>query len=333
MADLTTDYLGYELSTPFVVSSNPLCRDAGTIRQLEDLGAGAVVLPSLFEEQITLTDHPFSSELEESRLPPALKHLPDMQEYNQGVDGYLMHIYDVKTAVDMPVIASLNGTSTGGWVTYARLLESVGADAMELNIYYLPASIETTGAEIEQRFVHLLREVKQEVSIPVAVKLNPYFSSIPHMAAQLANEGADGLVFFNRFFQPAFDIEDLTVEPSLELTDASELLLRLRWVSLLHGHIDTDLAITGGVYTAQDAVMALMAGASVAMVASTLLKNGVEHMGVMKSGLANWLDAHGYASVADIRGRMSARNLAAPAALVRANYIEDLHSYTPDEQK
>jgi dihydroorotate dehydrogenase (fumarate) len=332
MADLKTDYLGYELSSPFVVSSNPLCRDAGNIRRLEDLGAGAVVLPSLFEEQITLQDHANSSELEESQLPPALKHLPDMKEYNQGVDGYLMHIYDVKTAVDMPVIASLNGTSMGGWVSYARLLESVGADAMELNIYYLPTAIESTGTEIEQRFVHLLREVKEEVSIPVAVKLNPYFSSIPNIASQLTSAGADGLVFFNRFFQPAFDIENQSVEPHLELTHPSELLLRLRWVSLLYGHIDTDMAITGGIYTERDAIKALMAGASVAMVASTLLKNGVEHMGVMKSGLGNWLDAHGYASVADIRGRMSGRNLAAPAALERANYIDDLHSYAYQEQ-
>jgi dihydroorotate dehydrogenase (fumarate) len=227
----------------------------------------------------------------------------------------------------MPVIASLNGTSSGGWVSYARLLASAGADAMELNIYYLPTSVESTGHEIEKRFVHLLREVKAEVPIPVAVKLNPYFSSISNMSSQLADAGADALVFFNRFFQPDFDIENLAVEPSLELSDPSELLLRLRWVSLLYNHIDTDLAITGGIYTAQDTVKALMAGASVAMVASALLKNGVDHMGQLKSGLSSWLDAHGYASVSDIRGKMSARELAAPAALERANYIEDLHSY------
>lgn len=327
MADLSTDYLGFELRSPFVVSSNPLCRDAGTIRRLEDLGAGAVVLPSLFEEQITLQDHPLDARQGAACLPPALQHLPEMQEYNQGVDGYLMHIYDAKKAVDMPVIASLNGTSMGGWVSYARLLASAGADAMELNIYYLPTSIENTGAEIEQRFVHLLREVKTEVPIPVAVKLNPYFSSIPNMAAQLADAGADGLVLFNRFFQPDFNIESLAVEPSLDLSDPSELLLRLRWVSILYGHIDTDMAITGGVYTGLDTVKALMAGASVAMITSTLLKNGIEYMGEMKSGLASWLDAHGYDSVADIRGKMSGQNLAAPAALERANYIEDLHSY------
>lgn len=328
MIDLSTEYLGLELKSPLIVSSSPLSRDIDNIKQMQDLGAGAVVLPSLFEEQIVLQEHRISPEKEEETvLPPALKHLPAMKEYNKGVDGYLMHIYEAKQAVDMPVIASLNGTSTGGWVRYARLLESAGADAMELNIYYMPTSIDESGKEVEERFVHLVREVKASIPIPVAVKLSPYFSSIPNMAARLVETGADGLVLFNRFYQPDFDLENEAIVPSLQLSHSSELRLRLRWVSILHGHINTDMAITGGVHTGIDAVKAMMAGASAVMLTSALLKNGVGHLGQVRSDIISWMETHGYSTVSSLTGRMSGMNNSAPAALERTNYIEELHSY------
>ena len=328
MTDLSTEYLGLELNTPLVVSSNPLCRDINNIKQMRDLGAGAVVLPSLFEEQIVLQEYSVDPEQgDDITLPPALRHLPTMKEYNKGVDGYLMHIYEAKQAVDIPVIASLNGTSTGGWVRYARLLESAGADAMELNIYYMPTSIDNSGSEIEERFVRLVREVKANVPIPVAVKLSPYFSSIPNIASRLVEAGADGLVLFNRFYQPDFDLENEAIVSSLQLSDSSELRLRLRWVSILHGHINADMAITGGVHTGTDAVKAMMAGASAVMVASTLLKNGIGHLGQIKSELLSWMKEHGYSTVSSLTGRMSGMNNSAPAALERANYIEELNSY------
>ena len=328
MAVLSTEYLGLELNSPLIVSSNPLCRDIDNISRMQELGAGAVVLPSLFEEQIVLQEHTGDPEQsDDTILPPALSHLPTMKEYNKGVDGYLMHIYEAKQAVDMPVIASLNGTSTGGWVRYARLLESAGADAMELNIYYMPTSIDDSGSEIEERFVHLVREVKASVPIPVAVKLSPYFSSMPNIAARLVEAGADGLVLFNRFYQPDFDLENETIVPSLQLSDSSELRLRLRWVSILHGRINADMAITGGVQTGTDAVKAMMAGASAVMIASTLLKNGIDHLGQVRSDIIRWMDEHGYATVSSLTGRMSGINNSAPAALERTNYIEELHSY------
>ncbi len=329
MIDLSTSYLGLELDSPLVISSNPLCGNVDNIKRMEDAGAGAVVLPSLFEEQITLQDNPSAAQATgKITLPPALRHLPSLKEYNSGADGYLMLIYEAKKAVGIPIIASLNGTSTGGWVKYARLLASAGADAMELNIYYLPTSVDSPGADIEQRFVHLIREIKASVPIPVAVKLNPYFSSIPNIAAQLAHAGADGLVLFNRFYQPDFDLDTETVVPSLNLSESAELRLRLRWVAILYGRIQADMAITGGVHTGADAVKALLAGASVVMMASALLKNGIACIEQVTAEMTQWLDAHSYADVDEVRGRMSQQNVAAPAAFERANYIEELQSYT-----
>jgi len=327
MTLLATEYLGLSLTSPLVVSSNPLCGDVDNLKRMEDAGAGAVVLPSLFEEQITLQDHRSNDPAAELILPPALQHLPGMQGYNRGVDGYLMQIYEAKQAVDIPVIASLNGTSAGGWVSYARLLASAGADAMELNIYYLPTSIDSSGNEIEARFVHLVREVKANVPIPVAVKIGPQFSSIPNMAAQLAAAGADGLVIFNRFYQPDFDLDTEAVVPSLQLSDSSELRLRLRWAAILYGQIQADIAVTGGVHTENDAIKALMAGADAVMLASALLKNGIPYLGQLTAGIRQWLEQQGYASVDEIRGRMSRQNVRAPAAFERANYIEELQSY------
>lgn len=329
MALLSTEYLGLELDSPLVVSSNPLCRSADNIKLLEDAGAGAVVLPSLFEEQISLQDSQGRDpEAGDIVLPPALQHLPNMKEYNSGVDGYLMQIYEAKKAVDIPVIASLNGTSTGSWVSYARLLASAGADAMELNIYYMPTSIDSTGADIEERFIHLVREIKANVPIPVAVKLGSQFSSVPNVAARLDEAGADGLVLFNRFYQPDFDIETETVVPSLNLSNSSELRMRLRWVAILYSHIKADIAVTGGVHSGADAIKALMAGASTVMMASALLEHGIGYLKQVSDDMTQWLQQHGYTSVNALRGRMSQKNVAAPAAFERANYIEELNSYT-----
>jgi dihydroorotate dehydrogenase (fumarate) len=329
MAILSTEYLGLVLDSPLVVSSNPLCMGVDNIKRIEDAGAGAVVLPSLFEEQISLQSiegkHPDANEVV---LPPALQHLPSMKEYNSGVDGYLMQIYEAKQAVDIPVIASLNGTSTGSWVSYARLLASAGADAMELNIYYIPTSVDNTSVEIEERFIHLVREIKASVHIPVAVKLGPQFSSVPNIAARLDKVGADGLVLFNRFYQPDFDIETETVMPSLNLSNSSELRLRLRWVAILYSKIKADLAITGGVHSAEDVIKAIMAGASAVMMASALLENGIGYLKVVSDDVTAWLQGHGYSTVNDLKGRMSQKNVAAPAALERANYIEELSSYS-----
>ena len=327
MSSLSTKYLGLELNSPLIVSSNPLCKRVDNIRQMEDAGAGAIVLPSLFEEQIRLqADTPVMAG-NEFNLPPDLQHLPDLEDYNRGVDGYLMQIYEAKQAVDIPVIASLNGTSTGSWVNYARLLASAGADAMELNIYYLPTSIDTTATDIEQRFVHLVREIKSKIPIPVAVKLGSQFTSIPNMAAQLSKAGANGLVLFNRFYQPDFDLDTESVVPSINLSESTELRFRLRWAAILYGQIESDLAITGGVHTGEDAVKAMMSGASSVMLASALLKNGIEHLRRVHSEVDKWLDTHGYSSITEIQGRMSQRNTSAPAAFERANYIDELHSY------
>lgn len=328
MTDISTKYMGLELRSPLVVSSNPLCRKVENIKQMEDAGAGAVVLPSLFEEQIILQQHERAVGFtEDSALPPALQHLPNLQEYNRGADDYLVSIYEAKNAVDMPVIASLNGTSAGGWVDYARLLSSAGADAIELNIYYLPTSIDTSGYEIEERFVRLVGDIKTHVPIPLAVKLNPYFSSIPNIAAQLAHSKADGLVLFNRFYQPDFDLENETVVPSLDLSDSAELRLRLRWIAILYGHVDIDLAVTGGVHTSSDAIKAIFAGASVVMMASALLERGIDHLGSVHLDLHSWMNTHQYTTLDEMRGRMSYRNVSAPAAIERANYIDELQSY------
>jgi dihydroorotate dehydrogenase (fumarate) len=325
MSDLTTEYLGLELRSPLVVSSNPLSRELNNVRRMEAAGAGAVVLPSLFEEQITLDAS--AAQRDSVVLPPALRHLPELTGYNRGADGYLMQIYETRQAVDMPVIASLNGSSSGGWVSFARLLASAGADAIELNAYYLPTGLDTPGTEVEERVVHLVRDVKAAVAVPVAVKLNPYYSSLPHFAARLVEAGADGLVLFNRFYQPDIDVETESVAPHLDLSDSRELRLRLRWVALLHGRIAADLAVTGGVHTGHDAAKAILAGATVAMMASALLRDGIGSVETARRGLEDWLDRRGYASVGEARGRLSAANTAAAAAVERANYIGELQSW------
>jgi dihydroorotate dehydrogenase (fumarate) len=250
-----------------------------------------------------------------------------MARYRLGPDGYLEHVRRAKAAVDIPVIGSLNGISPGGWTDYAKKIQEAGADALELNVYYIPTDPELTGAQVEQRYVDLAREVKAAVGIPVALKLGHAFSAMANLARRLDQTGIDGLVLFNRFYQPDFDLETLDVVPSLTLSSPYEVLLRLHWVAILYGHVRADLAVTGGIHTAQDVVKAMMAGARVAMLTSALLKHGIELLRVVRANLAAWLETHEYASIRQMQGSMSYRSVPDPAAFERANYMRVLSSY------
>lgn len=329
MPDLSTTYLGLKLKNPVVVSPSPLCEDVGNIIQMEDAGAAAVVLHSLFEEQILIESQSLDQGLSlgVESFAESLSYFPDMTGYNLGPDGYLEHIRKAKEAVTIPVIASLNGVTTGGWIKYARLMQEAGADALELNIFYVANDPAISGAQVEEMYTSLVSHVKASVRIPVAVKLAPYFSSMAHMAKQLDEAGADGLVLFNRFYQPDFDLENLEVVPALHLSTPYELLLRLHWVATLYGHIKADMAVTGGVHTAHDVLKAMMAGARVAMMTSALLKRGIDHIRGVLRELLQWMEEHEYESVRQMQGSMSRRSVADPSAFSRANYMKVLSSY------
>ncbi len=330
MPDLTTKYLGLTLKNPLVASSSPLCKDVSNILEMEDAGISAVVLHSLFEEQIDIESRnldQFLSSGAES-YAESLSYFPDMGQYNIGPDGYLEHIRKAKQGVDIPVIGSLNGISTGGWIRYAKLIEQAGADALELNIYFLPNNGTVSSAQVEQMYCDLVSHVKASVSIPIAVKLGPYFSSIPEMAHRLDAVGADGLVLFNRFYQPDIDLEAMEVHPALELSDSGELLLRLHWVAVLYGKIKADLAITGGVHTAGDVLKSMMSGARVAMTTSALLRHGIEYAAKIQQDLAEWMDEKEYHSIEQMQGSMSEESAPQPSAYHRANYMKVLSSYT-----
>ena len=329
MSDLTTRYLGLTLKNPLVVSPSPLCQELGSIRQMEDAGASAVVLHSLFEEQLTLESQDLDNFLTHGTdsFAEALSYYPDLGQYKMGPEGYLEHIRKAKAAVKIPVIGSLNGVSTGGWISYAKKIEQAGADALELNVYYIPTDPDMSGAQVEQMYADLVRDVGASVKIPVAVKLGPYFSSMASMARRLDQAGASGLVLFNRFYQPDFDLEELAVTPNLLLSRSEELRLRLTWVGILYGRIKADMAITGGVHTAEDAIKSMMAGARVAMMTSALLRNGIAHLKTVHSGIVDWMEKHEYASIQQMQGSMSQKSVAEPAAFVRANYMKVLGSY------
>lgn len=329
MPDLTTTYLGLKLRSPLVASSSPLCQNIGNILHMEDAGIAAVVLHSLFEEQILIESQALDRHLSaaEESYAESLSYFPDLRRYNIGPDEYVEHIRRAKQAVDIPVIGSLNGVSTGGWIRYARLIEEAGADALELNIYHLPTDPSIDGVTVEQQYVELVRHVKASVRIPVAVKLGPYFSSIPNMAAKLDEAGADALVLFNRFYQPDFDLESLEVVPNLVLSNSSELLTRLHWVGILYGRIRADMAITGGVHTAQDVLKCMMAGARVAMMTSALLRQGIDYAARLEEDLIRWMEEHEYESIRQMQGSMSVQRVADPAAFQRANYMRVLSSY------
>lgn len=328
MTDLTTKYLGLTLKNPLIVSASPLTAYIDNLKRMELAGAAAVVLPSLFEEQIELQGMGIDkvTPMNQKNLPDALQHLPEMKGYNRGANGYLAHIYQAKKAVAIPVIASLNGYYSGGWVQYARLLEAAGADAMELNIYYLATKPNINSQEIEEMYLHLVRDVKAAVKIPVAVKVSPYFSALANMASRLDRMGADGLVLFNRFYQPDFDLDTREVVSSLDLSTQAELRLRLRWTAVLSSFLKADIAVTGGIEHGTDIVKAMMAGAKVTAVASVLLKNGIEHIKTMLAELEAWLVANGEESLAALQGVMSQQSVTDPAAFERANYMNVLKS-------
>jgi dihydroorotate dehydrogenase (fumarate) len=330
MMDLATRYLGLELESPLVMSASPLSEHVDNLRRAEDAGAGAVVLHSLFEEQMQIESRDLDHHLAHGThsFAEALTYFPDMTAYNAGPDGYLEHVRRAKAAVEVPVIASLNGVSSGGWIEYARKIEQAGADALELNVYFVPTDPFMTGAEVETMYVDLVRDVRRSIGIPLAVKLPHFFSSIPNLALRLDEAGADGLVLFNRFYQPDLDIERLEVVPNLVLSTPAELRLRLRWVAILYGHLHADLAVSGGVHGAEDVLKAMMAGASVAMMTSALLAHGVDHLARVRAALVAWMEEHEYVSIRQMRGSMSQRAVAQPAAFERANYLKVLRSYT-----
>ncbi len=329
MSNLSTTYLGLKLKSPIVVSASPLCKDLGNIKRMEDAGAAAVVLHSLFEEQINLESNEVDQFLGMEAISPEAENMfPDMGNYNIGPEAYLEHIRKAKESVKVPVIASLNGMTTGGWIRYAKLMEEAGADAIELNIYYLPTDPNVTGAQVEAMTTELVASVNSSVRIPLAVKLSPYYSSIANVAKNLDQSGADGLVLFNRFYQPDFDLENLEVVPTLMLSRSNEIKLRLHWVAILFGKIKADMAVTGGVHTAEDVVKSMMAGAKVAMTTSALLEHGIDYIKTLTDDLAKWLEEHEYDSIVQMQGSMSQKNVAHPAAFERANYMKVLSSYT-----
>ena len=329
MTDLTTTYLGLELKNPLVASASPLSKKVEHAKKLEEAGVSAIVMYSLFEEQIIHDSLELDHYLTRGThaFAEAMTYLPDLGTYNMGPEKYVDHISALKKAVSIPVIASLNGVSKGGWVRYARLMQDAGADALELNMYYLPADPELTGQELEDNYVDLVAEVKAAISIPLAVKLSPFITSLPNFARRLVTAGADGLVLFNRFYQPDFDLEELEVVRTLELSDSRDLLLPLRWISILHGKIDADLALTSGIHTAQDVLKAMMAGAKVAMTASAILQQGYEVIPSILTDLQAWMETNEYISIQQMQGSMSQQAVAEPAAFERSNYIQILSGF------
>jgi dihydroorotate dehydrogenase (fumarate) len=329
MTDLSTTYLGLELKNPLVASASPLSKKVDNAKKLEDAGVSAIVMYSLFEEQIIHESLELDHYLTRgtNSFAEALTYLPDLGTYNVGPDKYLDHLSALKKAVAIPVIGSLNGVSKGGWVRYARLMQDAGADAVELNMYYLSADPDLSGQELEDNYVGLVAEVKAAISIPLALKLSPFITALPNFARRLVTAGANGLVLFNRFYQPDFDLEELEVVRTLELSDSRDLLLPLRWISILHGKVGADLALTSGIHTAQDVLKAMMAGAKVAMTASMVLHDGYESISALLDDLKAWMVEHEYESIKQMQGSMSQQSVAEPAAFERSNYIKVLSEF------
>jgi len=329
MTDLKTKYLGLDLKNPLVASASTLSKRTSRVKQMEEAGISAVVMYSLFEEQLVHDSLAFDYFMERGteRFAESLDYFPNLDRYNVGPDGYLEQIRKNKEAVSIPVIGSLNGVSNSGWVAYAAEIEQAGADALELNTYYIPTNPKMTAVDLEQNYVDLVKAVKATVQIPVAVKLSPFFTALPNMIARLVEAGADGVVLFNRFIQPDLDIEKLEVDPTLHLSTSAELLLPLRWMALLSGQTTADLALTTGVHTGLDLVKAIMAGATVAMVASEFVAQGVGRAAEMLAEMENWMTAYQYDSVEKLRGVLNAKSLQNPGAFERANYMKALQSF------
>jgi len=327
--DLSTSYLGLQLANPFMPGASPMVDNLDTVKKLEDAGASAIILHSLFEEQIEMDQQGVDSLMlsHEESFSEAPSYFPRADEFAFTPDRYLDQIAAIRSTVAVPVIASLNGASPGGWVSLAQSMQQAGANALELNIYQLPSDPEVSGSDIEDSVVEILENMLQRISIPVAVKLSPFYSSLPNFATRLAGSGARGLVLFNRFYQPDINIEDLEVSPSLQLSDSSELLLRLRWMAILEGIQGLDFALSGGVHHVEDAVKALMAGATTVQLVSCLLKHGPDHLMKIISGVYNWMEEHEYSSVKELRGSMSYRKCPNPGGYERANYLRVLQTW------
>lgn len=327
--ELRTRYLGLDLRNPLVVSASPIGQRAETLRRAEAAGAAAVVLPSLFEEQIEHEELQLHGLLESSRdaSPEALTYLPEFEDYDVGVGPYLRHLEATKRELTIPVIASLNGIGTGGWVSSARRLESAGADAIELNVYFVAADPLEAGASVEQRYVELVEAVRGEITIPLAVKIGPFFSSVGHVAHRLLAAGADGLVLFNRFMQPDILLDTLQLDASLHLSTSHEAALTLRWIAILRDRINASIAASTGIHSSGDALKMLLAGADVVMLASALLRHGPEYLGTVLEGIEAWMEEREYASVDELRGSMSQANVPNPVAYARANYARMVTSF------
>jgi len=332
MVDLTTTYLGLKLKNPLVASPSPLSEKVDNVKRMEQAGISAVVMYSLFEEQIiheSLELDYFLNRGTES-FAEALTYFPDVGRYSLTPDKYIAILEKTKLAVNIPVMGSLNGVSTGGWIEYAHKIQEAGADALELNLYYLPTDVTLTSNQIEDNYLKLVSDIRAEVKIPLAVKLAPFFTALPNFANRLVEAGANGLVLFNRFYQPDMDLENLEVVPNLVLSNSDDLRLPLRWIAILYGKVKADLALTSGVHTPEDAIKAIMAGANVAMSTSALLKRGTQAIQQILTGMEEWMIAHEYESVKQMRGSMSQGAVADPAAFERANYMKVLNSFNPD---
>jgi dihydroorotate dehydrogenase (fumarate) len=330
MIDFSTEYLGLKLSGPIVVSSTPLSESIDNVRRMEDSGASAVVLCSLFEEQLMLESKALDDDLSRGTesFAESLGYLPDLTDYRMTQDVYLEYLRKAKEAVKIPILASLNGATKGGWVRYAKEMEQAGADAIELNTYALATDKRQTSAELELQLLELVSAVTREVKVPVSVKLSQSITSVPHLVGQLEEAGAKGVVLFNRFYQPDFDIETLEVRPTLHFSTPSELLPRLHWAAILYGNMNIDLAVTGGVHSAEDVLKSIMAGAGVAMMASALHIHGIEHIGRVLADLRYWLEKREYASLWETRGCLSRRSVPDTSPFDRGNYIKTLSSYS-----
>lgn len=327
--DLSTHYLGMTLKNPIVPSASPLSRDIGNVKMMEDAGASAVVMYSLFEEQIThetleLYHH---TSYHSDTHAEALSYFPEYSEYILGPDEYLEHIHKIKKSVNIPIIGSLNGCTDGGWTKYAKLIEEAGADALELNVYLLATDLGTSSQDIENVYIETLRSVKAHVGIPVAIKISPYISALGHFAKRLDNEGVDGLVLFNRFYQPDIDLENLEVVPNVLLSNTQSMRLPLRWIAILYGRINASLAATSGVNTAEDVLKLIMTGASVTQMFAALHKHGINHIRKVLNDIEAWMTEHEYESIKMMKGSMSHRSVANPGAFERANYMKALNSF------
>ncbi len=330
--DLGTTYLGLKLKNPIVPSASPLSHDVDGIRALEDAGAAAVVMHSLFEEQIDKESHELDHFLSygTESFAEALDYFPELGSYKMGPDEYLDQIQKAKKAVRIPVIGSLNGVSSGGWTRYAKLIQEAGADAIELNVYYIPTNTEMAGTEVEQMYLDAIKTVKKSVKIPVAIKIGPYFSSTAHMCKRLAKAGASGLVLFNRFYQPDIDLDKMEVVPNLTLSTSRALQLSLRWVAILYDKVKADLAVTNGIHSHLDVIKSMLVGASIAQIAAEILEKGPSRIRQILTSVEEWMEEHEYGSIAQMRGSMSQKNVAEPAAFERANYMKVLQSYRQD---